>query len=509
MARKRSWGLRGLLAAFAAVLVALATLPTTALAAVTEFRTYQFTIDGLQPGDEVNLYQVVTYDAYNADANTFTWDFATDGLATALAQPGFTKSNYNDPDYMTQARAEQAAEIMAANLNGVAAADTQTVATDATSVTTNALGVGQYLVVVTPSAQTSGVIYQYAILNVQPDKVADSEDWEINPYVWMGNAAVESTQLTMKSNEIPFEKTTTDDGNNQASSTDDYGVGEKVPFTITTKVPTYGDNVAKPTFTISDEMGTGLSFDSTENPVTVTIGGADYTVQEGEDAGYFQFTEPTDNSGFTIEFKYNALKAAGLAGADVVVSYTATITSDAVQTDPATNDATLRYSNGPLVNESSDFVNVYTFAIDLAKVDADTSRPLQGAVFGLYTTSKAAEEATAAKPGTGTDTFVGTVTTDNQGKASFEDLGEGTYYLKELAAPGGYQLDGTIHTIDLNDTTNESVVEHVLSQSITNTKTPSLPVTGGEGTIAITATGVVLIAGAAALIVRARRQHNN
>lgn len=508
MARKRSWGLRGLLAAFAAVLVALAALPTTALAAVTEFRTYQFTIDGLQPGDEVNLYQVVTYDAYNADANTFTWDFATDGLATALAQPGFTKSNYNDPDYMTQARVEQAAEIMAANLGGVAVADTQTVATEATSVTTDALGVGQYLVVVTPSADTSGVIYQYAILNVQPDKVVDSEDWEINPYVWMGNVAAEGTQLTMKSNKIPFEKTTTDDGNNEASSTDDYGVGEKVPFTITTQVPTYGDNVADPIFTISDTMNKGLSFSSAENQVTVTIGGQVFNnVNEAGPYDYFTFVE--SKNGFTIEFDYNALEADGLAGAGVVVSYTATITSDAAQTNPATNSATLQYSNGPKVNTSSDFVNVYTFAIDLTKVDADTSDELSGATFGLYTSYDAAEAATAATPGTGTDTFVGTVTTDEQGKASFEDLGEGTYYLKELAAPGGYQLDGTIHTIDLNDTTNGDIVAHVLSQRITNTKTPSLPVTGGEGTIAITATGVVLIAGAAALIVRARRQHNN
>ena len=52
-------------------------------------------------------------------------------------------------------------------------------------------------------------------------------------------------------------------------------------------------------------------------------------------------------------------------------------------------------------------------------------------------------------------------------------------------------------------------MNHVYAATITNALTPSLPVTGGEGTIAITATGVVLIAGAAALIVRARRQHNN
>ena len=42
MARKKSWGLRGLLAAFAAVLVALAALPATALAAYSTQVTYNF-----------------------------------------------------------------------------------------------------------------------------------------------------------------------------------------------------------------------------------------------------------------------------------------------------------------------------------------------------------------------------------------------------------------------------------------------------------------------------------
>ena len=516
MARKKSWGLRGLLAAFAAVLVALAALPGAAWAVINNPQSYQFTIGGLQAGDTVNVYQVIDYE-YEEETDIFAWDFISNGsadLEDSLAAPDvqITRDEYNDPKFADVA---DAATVMAKYVvnNNVDPVYTGTVEEGATSVETSALGVGQYLVVVTPGEHTSGVIYQYSILNVQPER-NEQGDWDIKAYSKSKGGLDTTTSVTLKSSDIPFEKTTTDDGNSQAASTDDYRVGQKVPFTINTQVPTYGDDVVNPTFNISDTMGTGLSFNEKDNPVTVTIGSTQYSVATGEEAGLFDFTATTN--GFVIEFNYPALKTANFAGSNVVVSYTATITQDAVQTKPSTNDATLEYTNNGQFNTSHDEVDVYTYAIDLTKVDAGNEETkLSGAVFGLYTTRDAAASATAENPGSG-DTFVRTVTTGIDGTASFEDLGEGTYYLKELTAPTGYQLDETIITINLSDENTGSdgkndgaVVDHVYAATITNALTPSLPVTGGEGTIAITATGVVLIAGAAALIVRARRQHNN
>lgn len=514
MARKKQWGLMGLLASLTAVLVAAIALPGAAWAAINDPQSYQFTINGLQAGDTVNVYQVIDYE-YEEETDIFAWDFISNGsadLEDSLEDAQIERDAYNDPNFAAVA---DAATVMAqyVDINNVGPVYTGTVAEGATSVQTSALGVGQYLVVVTPGQDTSGVIYQYSILNVQPER-NEQGDWDIKAYSKSKGDKETSTTVTLKSSDIPFEKTTTDGGNSQAASTDDYRVGQKVPFTITTQVPTYGDDVDNPTFKISDTMGTGLSFNETDNPVTVTIGSAQYSVADGEAAGLFDFTATTN--GFVIAFDYPALKTANFAGLGVVVSYTATITQEAVQTNPSTNGATLEYTNNGQVNTSYDKVDVYTYAIDLTKVDAGNEETkLSGAVFGLYTTQEAAADATAENPGSG-DTFVGTVRTNDNGTASFEDLGEGTYYLKELTAPEGYQLDETIIRINLSDENTESdgqndgaVVNHVYAATITNALTPSLPVTGGEGTIAITATGVVLIAGAAALIVRARRQHNN
>ena len=512
MARKKQWGLKGLLASLAAVLVAAIALPGAAWAAINNPQSYQFTIGGLQAGDTVNVYQVIDYE-YEEETDIFAWDFISNGsadLEDSLKEAEITRDAYNDPDF---AKVADAATVMAQYVvtNNVDPVYTGTVEEGATSVQTSELGVGQYLVVVTPGEHTSGVIYQYSILNVQPER-NEQGDWDIRAYSKSKGGLDTTTTVTLKSSDIPFEKTTTDDGNSQATSTDDYRVGQKVPFTISTQVPTYGDDVVNPTFKISDTMGTGLSFNETDNPVTVTIGSTQYSVETGEAAGLFDFTATTN--GFVIAFKYPALKAANFAGSSVVVSYTATITQEAVQTDPSTNGATLEYTNNGQVNTSHDEVDVYTYAIDLTKVDAGNEETkLSGAVFGLYTMQEAAASATAENPGSG-DTYVGTVITGIDGTASFEDLGEGTYYLKELTAPTGYQLDETIITINLRDENTDSdgqndgaVVNHVYAATITNALTPSLPVTGGAGTVAITAAGVVLVAGAAAVIVRARK-HN-
>ena len=132
------------------------------------------------------------------------------------------------------------------------------------------------------------------------------------------------------------------------------------------------------------------------------------------------------------------------------------------------------------------------------KTDENDNTPLQDAVFGVYTDAACTDQSK-----------IGEITTGADGIASIDGLEAGTYHLKEITAPEGYQLDESVISVEVNQNTDgEDTLIRVVSQPITNTKTPALPVTGGAGTIAITAAGVVLVAGAATMIVRARKSNN-
>ncbi len=73
------------------------------------------------------------------------------------------------------------------------------------------------------------------------------------------------------------------------------------------------------------------------------------------------------------------------------------------------------------------------------KVDGETGEDLSGAVFGLYSDSKATNKIAEA-------------TSDKDGNVVFKDIVDGEYYLKELKAPVGYELNNTIfkETIQAN-----------------------------------------------------------
>lgn len=246
-------------------------------------------------------------------------------------------------------------------------------------------------------------------------------------------------------------------------------------------------------------MSTGLALN---DGITVTIPKQgdepqDITLTAGND---YTLTPAQYVGGQTFEIVFNYDQIAQYAGRQIVVSYSATLTDDAVSIE--NNTATVQFSRDPNTEDSYktkyDEEKLYTYTISVLKQDADTQEVLPGAEFELH-------------KGSATGEVVATLTTGQDGTASVDGLAAGIYYLVETDAPDGYQLDATPIEVTINASTNENASDADLTvnvPTITNTKTPALPVTGGAGTVAITAAGVVLVAGAAMLIVRARKNNN-
>ncbi len=112
-----------------------------------------------------------------------------------------------------------------------------------------------------------------------------------------------------------------------------------------------------------------------------------------------------------------------------------------------------------------------------------------------------------------------TITTGTDGKATttYALKANTEYYVVETVVPSGYIMPtlGTSFTINPDDTTNFTSGSNVWSISVEHTKSGSggddgtginLPMTGGLGTILLTAVGVLIIAAGACYTLRARKQ---
>lgn len=324
-----------------------------------------------------------------------------------------------------------------------------------------------------------------------------------------------------KVSEVPVTKehtVTSDDpdrnGSAQGQIDDDDPQSELITYTITTKTPDYRSaGYLAPTFTITDTLSKGLSYEdfTTTNEdrsanLSVKIGNTVINIPKDADKNdgkyYYDeveaFTVSTtaknaDNGGtLTINFTKDFLKSFG--SLDVIVTYNAKLNEDATSAfDPNTNTVEVKYSNDPTDTSSyttiDDEDRVYTFtingnllvggededtqtAVDFIKTGKITTTttehtvkeytPLAGAKFTLYSDAKCK------------NALATSVTGDN-GMMVFEDLGEGTYYLKETAAPAGYVLDSQVITVTIKATYKEGVKPKELESYAISFKSKAYP----------------------------------
>ncbi len=204
---------------------------------------------------------------------------------------------------------------------------------------------------------------------------------------------------------------------------------------------------------------------------------------------------------------------------DVIVTYKAKLNGKCeTGNTPNTNESYLKYSNNPYNNDqitqtTTQTTYTYTIDLDVTKIaelkNEDSEKEyLSGAEFEIYSKPDTVEERTP----------IATITTDELGQALYSSLGAGTYYLKEVKAPEGYNKLREEIEIEISatcdeygtitwrgeDKNNNSLI-HVqivekegttipkIKLQVENTSGFQLPVTGGNGTVVFTIIGLIIM----------------
>ncbi|HIT73453.1 MAG TPA: SpaH/EbpB family LPXTG-anchored major pilin [Candidatus Fimicola cottocaccae] len=385
------------------------------------------------------------------------------------------------------------------------------------------------------------------------EDITNAGDNETTSLVMLDTSGKKDITITTKKDNVTVEKKVLED----EDSTDigwndvaDYDIGDTVKFKSTGTVPAEISSYQTYKYIFHDKMEKGLTFDSTS--VVVKIDDVVVT------SGYQLITSPTDDC--TFEVKFDDLKVAeGANGVipitpntKVVVEYSAILNEDAEiandgsGVDGNENEVYLEFSNNPYDEGTGetpkDIVVVYTFQIELKKVDEDKN-PLEGAKFRLYSDKECKNEIKLRKLAekvNGKDAYIIDPNGDDYIEGSDvyiigleADEGEGTtYYIKEVEAPdgynileepieltliGGYELRNSYigndedalkyieYIINGNKTESSSVVLPVVT--VENTTGTELPSTGGIGTRVFTIGGIVLMVGAVVVFVTKRKMH--
>lgn len=299
----------------------------------------------------------------------------------------------------------------------------------------------------------------------------------------------------------------------------DGNVGDTVNFQTTINV-TDGD----PTnYVLHDQMSKGLTFN--ENSIAVKVNDTLITTYTVE------YTN-TDKCTFEISFPNGTLHT----NDTVVVTYSATINNDAVVgTTGNENETWLKYGdNGETTHGKT---KTYTWSFNIFKYFTDSNNDmhyLANVEFVLY--RKNADDKAEYAQFNSNNKLTGWTEAENEATklktnatstVAVEGLDAGTYFLKEITTPGGFNgltsdvevkitsscniLTGATYAVEYKMVNEEGFTDTDEQEKVVpieNKRGTTLPGTGGIGTTIFYVIGGGLMAAAAILLVTKKRMEN-
>lgn len=468
----------------------------------TTTNTKNITVSGIEAGVKVSAYQLTTvnYD-YTADqpqAVPYTWNSSVKTWVDA------NYPAYSDPENfykIVTSNSDEAKEFYSA-LSGAIKAGTVTLtaktetATGTTSypvtdekltgtVTFTGCEMGTYLILI----ENGYMVYTPSVINLTPEFNKTSNEWELP----------DSMAVTVKATKPQVTKTVTD----TTKVKDNYSTKDVIPFTIVADIPTYLTGSLSKTYKVGDTLSNGLKLDESTIKVYGQKGSGD-PVELTKTTDYT--SSVTGTTAFEIDFKYDQIKNYD----KVRITYSASLAKETATNIGGagnTNTAKLTYSNNPYVADSTQTQEtsntVFTYGAEITKTDKTSGEVLSGAEFEL---TKDSSKLYFVKTADGvyyqansSDTGATTLAVDTNGKLNILGLDEGTYSLKETKAPNEYNKSTEAKEIKIIDANLDGALDDetgttgIYKLTFPNTKGFQLPVTGGAGTVAFVAGGVVFV----------------
>lgn len=290
-------------------------------------------------------------------------------------------------------------------------------------------------------------------------------------------------------------------------------VGDTVNFTVSAAVPASAGNYDVYPFTITDTASKGLKVAET-NTFKVQVGGKDV------DAALYTVTQTGSAAvGTTTTITFASAKS--LAGKTIVVSYTGTVTKDAL-TDlgGSVNNKAMITTNGGASGEGTTESKTYGFQFKKIGVDNDANA-LAGAQFVIKKKDgKFLKQDTESKAWSSVDdqTNATVFTSGADGLVQFKGLAAGDYTVMETNAPNGYAQNFKV-TFDVSIAENGTVTftQDALKQvtlptgdqiaTVKNVKSiTQLPLTGAAGTTLFIVVALLLAGAGVAVVVKSRQR---